>query len=61
MSLGEILALKTTDVDLKSNKIHVIRILNHDKNHKSYIHKSSLSQTENSAMLIQINDVNCIQ
>lgn len=57
MRLGETLSLNVSDVDIKSNTIHVSKILTHDENHKSYIHDSALSQTKDGARLVQINDV----
>ena len=57
MRLGEVLALNISDINLKSNTIHVSKILTNDENHKPYIHESNLSQTKNGARLVQINDV----
>ena len=57
MRLGEVLALNISDIDLKSNTIHVNKILTNDENHKPYVHESSLSQTKKGARLVQINDV----
>ena len=57
MRLGECLALNISDIDIKSNTIHVSKILTHDENHKPYIHESNLSQTKDGARLVQINDV----
>ena len=57
MRLGETIALNISDIDIKSNTIHVSKILTHDENHKPYIHDSALSQTKDGARLVQINDI----